>query len=63
MVKQSKVKSYVRNGKTVKSYNRSIKDTVFDVGRVAGLGIGGLAAIKYGKRIPLSWVINLLWVV
>jgi len=55
MVKQSKVKSYVRNGKTVKSYNRSIKDIVFDVGRVAGLGIGGLAAIKYGKRIPLSW--------
>jgi hypothetical protein len=55
MVKQSKVKSYVRKGKTVRSYNRSIKDIVFDVGRVAGLGIGGLAAIKYGKRIPLSW--------
>ena len=55
MVKRSKVKSYVRNGKTVRSYDRSIKDTVFDVGRVAGLGIGGAALLKYGKRIPLSW--------
>jgi hypothetical protein len=54
-MKQVKVKSYVRNGKTVRSYDRSIKDTVFDVGRVAGLGIGGAALLKYGKRIPLGW--------
>jgi hypothetical protein len=54
-MKQVKVKSYVRNGKTVRSYDRSIKDTVFDVGRVTGLGIGGAALLKYGKRIPLSW--------
>jgi outer membrane lipoprotein SlyB len=54
MVKQSKVKSYVRNGKTVKSYNRSIKDAVRQVGSVVGAGLGGIAAVKYGRRVPLA---------
>ena len=54
MVKQSKVKSYTRNGKTVRSYDRSIKDTVRQIGSVVGAGLGGLAAVKYGKRVPFD---------
>jgi hypothetical protein len=50
MVKQSKVKSYVRNGKTVKSYNRSIKDAVRQVGSAIGAGLGGGLNYYLAKR-------------
>ena len=54
-MKQVKVKSYVRKGKKVRSYNKSIREKVRQVGSVIGAGLGATALIKYGRRVPLGW--------
>lgn len=54
MSKKSKVKSYVRNGRVVKSFTRTIKDRVRQIGTVAGTLGGAVLGAKYGRKLRLN---------